>query len=368
MVLDKKFFKFIENRLNLGKPVQFQDLVYQFSMKPSESKSIMYQYYKETSSSDKVNYSLIILGIFKNGTIKVLQDLKNIPDAKDLSDCFIYAFNPTELFFPVNEMMDQLAFIGYKNPIALQVDESKQDSMNAANMNRSKTVEESRSTGASKFSLASSSSSNGVKRSKTSPEEKTISSTKDVKKKSTGLRSTELLAKMRKNREEKENQRQKELEKRKNEESAKKKEEMQKLNDLFMDDDEEDIEMKDADTNEKQEKPKKQLNEKEIEQAKRLNLDQDELIELVDTTAEESLLEIKKQSSQPQVIEEETTTAKKEEPIEESSFVDDDGYIVTKKPVSSTSSKRSTPVKNTAKPTPTKRRKQATLEGFFKRK
>ena len=90
-----------------------------------------------------------------------------------------------------------------------------------------------------------------------------------------------------------------------------------------------------------------------------------ELEELLNTTTEDSILEIKKDGEKP--------NDREEKPFTSSSYVDEDGYIVTKRPATSTppqpAKKRQTHSVNTIKskrPASVKK-KQGSIESFFKR-
>lgn len=189
-----------------------------------------------------------------------------------------------------------------------------------------------------------------------------------------GLRSTALLARMKKDRDDKEASRQNELRKRKeenmqkiNKENPERVAQMEKLNSLFVEDDLEDEEL---DENTRPKSPEKAAVEDNDKNS-------NDLEDLLETTAEDSLMEVPKAKQTERSVTEISKEPKAEE--ESSSFIDEDGYIVTKRPATSTPPRKSSPVTKRAlsskqqepssSSSSSKRsKKQGTLESFFKRK
>ncbi|CAL9735566.1 DNA polymerase delta subunit 3 [Monosporozyma servazzii] len=406
--MTSEYIEYINDELfNKSHSVIFTDLMNKFKIGSSNAKEIMYNYYRTTTT---MKFNLVIIMCFKDGTVKVISDLNDHGDADgdDLVDCFIYAFNPNDEFIPINDLKDETGSNLITNPyklvsegkasvkpvVAVPVKRSQTDSKvgkssfqnNTNNNNNNNNNNNSGNDGSSSI------------RSKTEPaSNKTVETAKP--KKSTGLRSTEILAKMRKARETKETERQNELKQIREEENAnrlqqlnkdpKRKAQMEDLNKLFVDSDDD----MDIDEPKKQEEEgKTEKREKEISAA--------ELEGLLDTTAEESLLAINKDetlpgnstreeevTSEPEEVKKEETNGKAtlgDESIEEitSSYVDKDGYIVTKRqqPVVQTN-KSPSKAKSNAKSTlsrfgvtkkstpsqPKKKIKQGSIESFFKR-
>lgn len=371
------------------RPVIFTDLMNKFKIGSSDAKSIMYKFYRNTTTNMKFN--CVIMMCYQDGTVKLVTELSTSQDQSqndNLTDCFIYAFNPNNEFIPINDIKDESGSTLIVNPYKLVnnepvkpavTKETKPKTMRSHTESTPKTTTTANSTiGSSKTPM----------RPKTHPittasTTSTTSTSTAKPKKSMGLRSTELLAKMRRAREEKENERQRELKQRRQEEEAsrmerlnkdpKRKQQMDELHKMFVDDsDDDDL-----------------LNEQPP--TKKTKIDDHELEELLETTAEESLLEIGNKPNQdtnvtkPNEIdsEPEQELEKKsslgDESIEAiaSSYVDDDGYVVTKKqpaPPTKTTRARSSPLKKTSRvtkkntlPAPKKKIKQGSIESFFKR-
>lgn len=323
------------------KPVLFTDLIHKFRLGPSKAKETMYTYYR---SNKTLKYNCIIICCYRD-RIKVVSDINNVESQESIIDCFIYAFNPMEEFAPVNRAIDQSDYLLIQNPHEFVIPQA-----------RSKTVEEEPIT--REVPRHSS-------RSKTVPQttkdEKSSSALpkkqQPAKSKDTGLRSTTLLAKMRADRENKEAQRQKELTERREKElqdqNSKNDAQTNELKQLFAND-------SDSDNEDSQ---------KEESEKPGSTVEPDELDEILDTTAEESLLkQSQSQEEEPKV---------KQEP-QDTSYVDEDGYIVTNR--SANNSSTSTPSNSRKRPgnssqnsqqkskKPIQRRKtQGTLENFFKR-
>ncbi|CAR30814.1 ZYRO0E02948p [Zygosaccharomyces rouxii] len=326
------------------KPVLFTDLIHKFHIGPSRAKKTMYAYYR---SNKTLKYNCIIVCCYKD-RIKVVHDVNHVDSQESLIDCFIYAFNPMEEFIPVNLAVDQREYLSILNPHKLVLPEL-----------RSKTVEEETTIKAVPKPSA---------RSKTVPQTTKDEKPKPVppkkqqqpaKSKDGALKSTALLAKMRADREAKEAQRQKELAQRREKELQEKKSkndaQMKELNQMFVDDSDEDD---GNDDNQRQESEKPTS-----------TVEPDELEEILDSTAEESLLkQSQSQDEQPKV---------KQEP-QDTSYVDEDGYIVTNRPANNSSTStpsqsrkrpgNSTPISHQQAKKPAPRKKtQGTLESFFKK-
>ena len=331
------------------KPVLFTDLIYQLKVGPSMAKKLMFDYYKQTTNA---KYNCVVICCYKNQTIKIIHDVGNIPEEDSIIDCFIFAFNPMDAFLPHYSIINQKDCLTIENPYELKVRESLKI------IERTKTLEEK-----SKPLVRP------TARSKTTPEETTG---KKSKSKDMGLRSTALLAKMRKDRNDKEMSRQNELRKRREENIEKinkgnpeREAQMKELNNLFVEDD--------LDDEEPNEGSHSNLPEQTLtDDRKKSNNDLEDLLE---TTAEDSLMEVPKihQTKIPEA--EDLKEPKFEE--ERSSFVDEDGYIVTKRPATSTPPPKPSPAtrralsssKEQETPSSNKRlKKQGTLESFFKRK
>lgn len=366
---EEEFNQFISERLFTDvKPVMITDLINQFKCGPNKAKKAMYAYYKDTKN---VKFQCIIMACYGDDKIKIINDIQNIENPDQLTDCFIYAFNPTESFNPINVPVDQYDYLLFKNPnkvnIELEVQNQTQTQKPAV---RSKTIE-IKSSGQSSPAAAPS------KRAKTVPEE--MAPKKETKKKDMGLKSTALLARMRKERADKEAQRLEELRKRKQEENAKKEEkiksdpkrkaQMNELNQLFVNDEDlDDDDMMEIDTPIKIDSSAVESSSPKKPQVKKgVPATQTELEEILDTTAEESLLELSQEPS----------TTKTTEPVEEvTTYMDKDGYMVTKKNVVAAEKPKSNkraPVSslmNTSAKLAKKaqgRKKQGSIESFFKR-
>lgn len=315
------------------KPVLFTDLIHRFRIGPSKAKETMYAYYRENKT---LKYNCIIICCYRD-KIKVLHDVNHVESQESLLDCFIYAFNPMEEFTPVNLAYDQRDYLTIKNPHELVMKEP-----------RSKTMEQEPVTKSDKITAAAA-------RSRTVPEtkeEKAVPRKPATKAKNVGLRSTALLAKMRADREQKEAQRQEELEKRRHQQAEEDEQrnaaQIDELNKMFVSDSDEEDRLE---------------NERPTS-----TVDNDDLENILDTTAEESLLK-QNEDGNP---EEEVLEPHKQE--EETSYVDEDGYVVTNRPTTATPRKpkkrsvSSTPQKQQQKrKTPNRKKTQGTLESFFKR-
>lgn len=340
---EEKAIEYINEKLfTEEKPVLFTDLIFHFKVGPSRAKGYMYAYYKQNTVT---KFNCIILCCYKNGVIKVIHDVNDVNDVKDqqaLADCFIYAFNPMDKFIPVNLVIDQHECLTIRNPYKLNIPHV-----------RSKTVEEEPVTKKTEAPPA---------RSKTVPDSKNVVEKEHGKQKSTGLRSTAILAKMRADRENKEAQRQEGLKKRRDQQSKrisdpKRSAQMKELNNLFDEEEDEDEEV----NQEEEPLPTKKERSEPI--------DSKDLEELLETTVEDSLIV----NAKEQKSDVDQEMKKQEEP--DSSYVDDDGYIVTNRVATSTppqiSKKRavSTPTnKSDKKRATTNKKTQGTLENFFMKK
>lgn len=379
---------FIEERLfTQVKPVIFSDLIGKFKIGPSSAKRTMYQYYKDNTNS---KYNCVIICCYENGSIKVINDLNNIEDQNSILDCFIYAFNPMDEFIPTNTIINNYENLLIKNPYKLHDIPISSESKESGPI-RSKTEDNAVTDRTSSSAINShfgrartipeSTSKNGE------AENNVVESVKQKKKKDMGLRSTALLAKMRQEREEKEAERQNELNKRRQEQQdklnndPKRKSQMDELNKLFVDDDEEEEEQI---TNKKEDIDTLSNRKGLVKEENIKALKEKELEELLDTTAEESLLEISKgalespsklTTSPTNVTEHSSPHTKPEEKA--TSYVDEDGYIVTKKPVpatpvktptTATKRKLGTSSLSSSKSGPPSKKKQGSIESFFKRK
>ncbi|CAI4044216.1 hypothetical protein N7582_003188 [Saccharomyces uvarum] len=350
--MDQQTSSFINDKLFTEvKPVLFTDLIHHLKIGPSMAKKLMFGYYKQTTNA---KFNCVVMCCYKDQTIKIIHDVTNIPDQDSIIDCFIYAFNPMDTFIPYYDIIDQKGCLTIKNPYELTVPESVRA------VERTKTLEEKPK------QLA-----RPTVRSKTTPEE---SASKKSKSKDMGLRSTALLARMKKDRDDKEASRQNELRKRKeenmqkiNKENPERVAQMEKLNSLFVEDDLEDEEL---DENTRPKSPEKAAVEDNDKNS-------NDLEDLLETTAEDSLMEVPKAKQTERSVTEISKEPKAEE--ESSSFIDEDGYIVTKRPATSTPPRKSSPVTKRAlsskqqepssSSSSSKRsKKQGTLESFFKRK
>ncbi|CAI4043872.1 DNA polymerase delta subunit POL32 SKDI_10G2450 [Saccharomyces kudriavzevii IFO 1802] len=348
--MDQKTLSFINDKLFTEvKPVLFTDLIHHLKIGPSTAKKLMFGYYKQTTNA---KYNCVVMCCYKNQTIKIIHDVTNIPDEDSIIDCFIYAFNPMDTFIPYYDIIDEEGCLTIKNPHELSVSESSRA------IERAKTLEEKSKP------LA-----RPTVRSKTTPEETTD---KKPKSKDMGLRSTALLAKMKKDRDDKEASRQNELRKRReenvqkiNKKNPERVAQMEELNNLFVEDDLDDEGPDEMSYSSSPEKAAIDDNDK----------NNNDLEDLLETTAEDSLMEVPK----IQQTNLSKTGISKEPKTEEesSSFIDDDGYIVTKRPATSTPPRRQSPAikralsssKQQETPSSNKKlKKQGTLESFFKRK
>lgn len=360
------------------KPVTYLDLCDEFSINVNKAKNQMVDYYSTTKHE---TIQCIIICLLKNNTIQMITDPDNLPDRSEMLDFFIYAFNPLET---IDLIKKERKHVTIKNPYVVH-----------GELNGRPATSETPAKVISIPSHASTHTGNAhipdeplstpaSKRAKTYPEqvksERPAKATKPAK--DMGLKSTALLARMRKEREEKEAQRQDELKKRKEQNhivmTQEKKKQMEQLASMFDEDEDEDIYMH----AEKQDEDRIPIAIESVPSqdpaadastglAKAPITDTRTLEELLDTTADESLLELSQKSPQP---ERQPKTA----PQEQETYIDDDGYMVTTRPIVE-QQKPAKPAKPTksAKPSartppaasdqPKKKQRtgQRTLESFF---
>ncbi|CAB4254666.1 similar to Saccharomyces cerevisiae YJR043C POL32 Third subunit of DNA polymerase delta, involved in chromosomal DNA replication [Maudiozyma barnettii] len=376
---DEDYSKFISEKLfTKVKPVIFTDLINEFKCGPNKAKSQMYSYYKNTSN---VKFQCVLVACYSNDKIKIINDVNNIENQDKMTDCFIYAFNPMDVFNPVNDALVRMDDLLIKNPNKISIESN---SINKApELTRTKTVDNE---------IKPKKVLDEIKRSNTLPEANyKIKKEEHIKEKKqeSKLRPTELLAKMRQEREQKEKDRQEELKKRKDEQAQQKMKsdpkaaaQIKELNDIFANDDmsdyvdEDDKNMAKAtiDDDITQSSPQ---NTNKIQQS---TINPSDLEEILDTTGEESLLMFsqneKKQA--PAKGKTEHNTNKEEEEV--TTYLDEDGYMVTKKstnkcePIAKAESrKRSSPIASSLKSSVKKvkmapaKRKQGSLDFFFKK-
>ncbi|CCF58725.1 hypothetical protein KAFR_0F01290 [Kazachstania africana CBS 2517] len=360
---EEKVIEYINERLFTEvKPVLFTDLISYFNCGPSAAKRHLYTYYKKTTTA---KFNCVLMVCYNDDTIKMLHDINDIGDQEAVTDCFIYALNPMEQFNPAMTSSYKYDQLIIRNPNKVVTSDTE--------MKRAKTLEEKTTGKPVKPSV----------RAKTVPEvkEEPKQEAKKPNKKEMGLRSTAILAKMRKEREEKEAARQAELRRRKLKaeervnSDPKRKAQMEELNQLFVND-EDDDELLDSDTNNNNNNSVEAPPVKEaVEPTK-----QNELEDLLDTTVDDSLMDLP--DSVP-ATSPETNGTLQEKPSEDSepsvtTYVDKDGYTVTKlnntpaQVKSSTPQKRGRPTASSRSsgPAPKKtaaKKKQGSIESFFKR-
>ncbi|QLL34518.1 hypothetical protein HG536_0G03800 [Torulaspora globosa] len=341
----EEVFEYINERLfTEEKPVLFTDLICRFKVGPSKAKYLMYSYYKQNTST---KFNCIIICVGKDGSIKVVNDLDSFDDQQTLADCFIYALNTTDIFTPVSIARDLHDFLPIRNCFDLKVVPK-----------RAKTLDAEPTAKPSPLPTA---------RSRTVPEAKETTRKPPAKSKNTGLRSTAILAKMRGERERKERERREELQRRRQEQveretknDKKRSAQMAELDNLF--DDEDDM------PDEKQPSATPEPYTATPEREESTPLDKQELEELLETTADDSLMHTKN-------AEEQDTPETR--PGADSSYVDEDGYTVTNRAATSTppqkpahkrpstASKPDVPAKRAAAKGKTT---QGTLESFFQKR
>lgn len=371
----EEYSEYISDRLfSKVKPVIFTDLINKFKCGPNKAKSEMYTYYKNTKN---VKFQCVIVACYSNDTIKIVNDLNNIDDQDRMTDCFIYAFNPMDVFNPVNDTIVNYDDLRIQNPNKVKIISSKHDTETVPT--RSKTLDNNNTNGNTFGS--------NTKRSKTVPIKSASSNVvnKDEPNNKEGkLRPTELLAMRRKERQEKEANRLEELKKRKEEQQKQslKKDpktaaQMEELKDIF---DNEDLDNYESEEPSKKATKPEVVSESSPQKKKTDNtkatINASDLEEILDTTGEESLLMLSQNQSNTNKKEE-----KKEEEEEEevNTYMDEDGYMVTKKtskkpaPAKSETKRKTQlpsskqPATKKAKAAPVKK-KQGSLDFFFKKK
>ncbi|SCU91418.1 LAME_0E12442g1_1 [Lachancea meyersii CBS 8951] len=352
--------KFIHCRLTEDvQVVLFTDLMAKFSITSNEAKAAMYDFYNATTS--KV-HCVIVCG-YKSGLIRIVDDLEKFEDDDSILDAFIYAFNPMDQFVPVNSMTKRP--VAVSNCYELAVETAVPSGTNMETKMGSETI----NTGPNKRPTV---------RSQTLPSRLTGSrpqspaATKLQPKpavKNTGeLRSTALLQKMRKEREDKERRRQDELRKRRKMQQdkvnndPKRKQELEELSAMFDSDEEEG----DAEGKQPRSDPPS-TNDANFFPSETAKPTEAELGELLETTAEESLVEIKPPSRNQRAADEEPD----KQGDEPQTYLDEEGYTVTQRPAQRASS---TPVKRSARIVPnisesvSKKPKQQSLMNFFNKR
>lgn len=354
--------KFIHERLfNDCEVVLYTDIMTQFQYTNNQAKKEMYKYYKTTKS--KVN--CVIVCCYAGGLISIIQDLANFEPSDDIVDAFIYAFSTMEQFTVVNKpnsrpLAIENAFEFVQKASAAPVEAVREPVLAPALRSKTK-PEDVKTTEPARKLLPK-----APVRAKTHPQE----SGKKEKSKDMGLQSTRLLQKMRQEREQREQERLQELRKRKERQMEKvandpqRKKEMQELSTMFDDDSDDEDGEEGASGEGSAQPPITEVSSPDAARAPVGAKDEDvghqdlghqELGELLETTAEESLVEV---------------PAPKEEP---STYVDDEGYIVTQRPAQRASS---TPIKRKsdrtapveAKSEPPKKKVQKSLMSFFGKK
>lgn len=354
--LEEKVKEYIDERL-FSTTVLFTDLVHEFGRSAEWAKSAMFSYYK--SSGDKVKFHCVIVCCFKDG-VAVVQDLNKVQEMEsEITDCFIYAFNPMEEFIPFTEVHRDDFIIRNSYDIVF-----REKAAGASPVKKTTTSRTAAATTATPAVAVA------------APPPAAIA--KPEKKKDMGLRSTALLARMRKEREDKELQRQTELkrrraetQKRELERDPKKSKQMDELSKMFEDDDDD---LMDISEERPVTAPATSVTNNEH------NLNESEMEDLLETTTEDALLDAKGDESD-EVIQEPPTTdpVNAESKSEPETYIDEDGYTVTKrasppkeqhvpaKQKSKTAAKPS--VRSKTEPTAFKpKKKQGSIESFFKRK
>lgn len=338
----EEVFEYINERLfTEEKPVLFTDLICRFKVGPSRAKYLMYSYYKQNTST---KFNCIIICVDKDRNIKVVNDLDTFDDQQTLADCFIYAFNTTDILTPVSVARDLQDVLPIRNCFELKFVSKRAKTLDTATTKPSPVP---------------------VARSRTVPEAKETAKKPPAKSKDTGLRSTAILAKMRGERERKERERREELERRRQEQveretkkDKKRSAQMEELSNLF----DEDEDMTDENEREMTEEPATETSDRE----ESTPMDKQELEELLETTADDSLMQTKNEEDTPGT-----------RPDADSSYVDEDGYTVTNRAATSTPPQKvpqkrpSTAIKPDipSKRSATKgKRTQGTLENFFKKR
>lgn len=350
--------KYINDRLFTDiQPVIYTDLTTNFQLTSSRAKRELYNYYCTTNGK----VSCVVVVVRANGSIQLVQD-SNVED-HDIVDAFIYGFNPTEQFTCVNRPL-------VNHPLTIKNchEVSITKATNTRNAQRAKSVADPVTAPVPS------------RRSHTFPEvkpkqdktEDENDNKKSDKFKNMGLQSTRLLQKMKQEREAKEQARLQELQKRKDNArcstavDTKTKKQNEELAKLFEDEDEDD------DDTELKEEEKPNVEEIDtqpdcqVDTQQDNQIDPDELENLLDTTADESLMEISSLKKQQQQQQQRQEQEQLQTPAKASTYIDEDGYIVTQKPATPTkrTTQRTTQRNNVSQKTQTKRpQESATTKG-----
>ena len=180
---------------------QSADLIQKFKIGPSAAKQALYHYYRDIQN---VKYQCVIIIVYSDNKITIVKDLANIENEDKIKDCFIYALNPIDEFIPNNPAIDQYKCIPIANPYKLEVEHPRPSTVGAqpSRLSHKSTVERSKTVPGGVTARSVGVTGSGVQK-----------KTKDM-----GLKSTALLAKMKKERAMKEEERQRELQRRKQEE------------------------------------------------------------------------------------------------------------------------------------------------------
>ncbi|SCU84769.1 LAMI_0C08812g1_1 [Lachancea mirantina] len=355
--------KYIHSKLFAdSQEVLFTDVMNEFQVSSSRAKKEMYEFYKITKSK----VGCIIVCCFKSGVVEVVRDVLNFESNHDVLDLFIYAFSPMANFSPVNKPSTRPLGIENCYKLEFKVPPPKEVEEPQRTVRRAKTHE------------ISTPKTLGVQRAKTHPEPS------KKPEKSMGLQSTKLRERMRDQRGAKEKERLEALRKRKQaqEESLKKdpkrEKQLRELSKMFEDDGDSDGETARPETRSETVKSDSS-SDFTVEASVQLEripertpgpADQEELGKLLETTAEESLVEVpwpdKSAPKSPEKASEEPT-----------SFVDEDGYIVTNRQTqraTSTPAKRrhhvemSAPREQQPQQPPKKKVQQSVMSFFGKKK
>ncbi|SCV05015.1 LANO_0G16622g1_1 [Lachancea nothofagi CBS 11611] len=366
--MNDEFSKYIHSRLIEDvQIVLFTDLMANFSICSGKAKKAMYDFYKTTTS--KVN-CVIVCG-YKNGLIQIIDNLKDFKDDDELLDVFIYAFNPMNQFVPVNAMVKRPVAISNCYEVAHEilpaapVVPTKLDVEETEPSTDVRPEQKSLPAGTKRVATRAQTLPAKPRGSKPQP--------KAPVKSAGELRSTVLLQKMRQEREDKERDRLEELHKRrqlqqqKANNDPKRKQEMEELSKMFdSEEEQEGSELEQRENEHEESQPEQEDSEPEQREnelpstLEMANPTEAELGELLETTAEESLLEIKAEPREPEAQEDTSLM-----------FVDDEGYTVTQKPSQKTSStpvKRPTKAVSTPSEPESKKRKQQSLMNFFNKR
>ncbi|SCU98249.1 LAFA_0G16600g1_1 [Lachancea sp. 'fantastica'] len=339
--MDSDINKYIHSRvIEDVQVVLFTDVMAKFSVNSTKAKMAMFDFYKTTTS--KVH--CVIVCAYNDGLVRIVNDLDKFEDSDSILDAFIYAFNPMEHFSPVNSMVKRpVAVANFFKPIV-------QDPVpSSASETTKKSVEIEKAAPSSRPTARAKTLPSKLDGPKPQPQE-------PAKKKKTGeLRSTALLQKMRQECEDKERERVEELRKRRQlqqdrlNNDPKRKKELEDLSAMF-DSDEDNAEQEQQSSNE-------EAIEAEISETPAPT--EAELGDLLETTAEESLIEIKP----PELPEEQNA--------EPETYLDEEGYTVTRRPAqraASTPVKRSARVVTSSVESSSKKPKQQSLMNFFNKR